>query len=116
MTWMGYFYAISGAVLASGYVAYRAYRWYQWATARQAAQDAAALVDPHPAMPKAKFGAKFRTHEMGQPHDQAKAAVAHKLAKLAEKKQRKVAASRAPVVKVAQPKPAKVRDFRKVAK
>jgi hypothetical protein len=69
------------------------------AIARQAERDAAALA-------KAKFGRKYNTPEMGQPHDQRKAEIAHVVATRTDRRHRKVAASRAvaPSKPVAQPK------------
>lgn len=72
---------------------------YRTALARQAARDAAALAAE-------KFGRRFLTPEMGQPHDQSKAEQAHAVAARTERRQRKVAASRAvkPPKPVASPK------------
>ena len=67
---------------------------YRTALARQAARDEAALAAE-------KFGRRFLSVEVGQPHDQRKAEAAHLVATRTERRHRKVAASRA----VAPPKP-----------
>ena len=86
------YYLIVAGVIAS-VLGLRA--WYRLALDRQAARDQAALD-------ACVFGTKFNTPAMGLPHDQQKATAATKVAAQVARRQRKVAASRAVVVPVAQ--------------
>lgn len=88
---MAIFYLIVAVIVLGTFGLRHAYRS---ALARQAARDAAALAAE-------KFGRRFLTPEMGQPHDQKKAEAAHVAATRTERRHRKVAASRA----VAPPQP-----------
>lgn len=101
---MPVFYLIVGLVLLGGSAARH---WYRTAVAQRDARDAAALS-------ACAFGAKFRTAELGQPHDQVKAEIAHRSATRVERRHRKVAASRVSAPKA--PVPSRVTPIRKVAK